>query len=126
MTTISDLGNIRWMAPELIKRTSNMTMQSDVWSFGMLCLEVLSGNQPYSHIQRDLSVLNEIENSRVPPRPEAEASRGITDGMWNLLTRCWGTDPKSRPSMTYIRAQLLDFRGFGFSMRTYWIISPFS
>lgn len=113
------LHDIRWMAPEVIQQRNNASMHSDVWSFGMLCLEILTGNIPYSHIRRDVAVLTEIENSRTPPRPEAEVSREVSDGMWSLLQRCWGKDPKARPSMSYVRGQLLNLRGFGFSMSTY-------
>ena len=40
-TTSSSLGSYRWMAPELLAGPMKpVTVESDVWAFGCLCLEV--------------------------------------------------------------------------------------
>lgn len=42
-------GNLRWQAPEIMSGQSNLTPQADVYSFGIVCYEILSGGQvPWS------------------------------------------------------------------------------
>jgi len=46
-------GSLRWIAPELLKpeligsETAELSTQTDTWSFGMPCLELLTGSQPF-------------------------------------------------------------------------------
>jgi son of sevenless len=49
-------STIRWSARELIMSDEDAemlpSMATDVWSFGMLCLELLSGDKPFSNVSR--------------------------------------------------------------------------
>lgn len=51
-------GSLRWSAPELIApeliglETAPASMESDSWSFGMLCLELLTGFPPFAQVCR--------------------------------------------------------------------------
>ena len=45
-TKISAAGTYAWMPPEVIK-TSTFSKASDVWSYGVLVWELLTGETPY-------------------------------------------------------------------------------
>jgi hypothetical protein len=73
----------------------------------MLALELMTGEQPFSHIQRDITVMFELTNGRLPERPtEPARSRGLGQALWDLMLRCWAQTPDSRPSMTEVRTIL--------------------
>jgi len=48
-TKISAAGTYAWMAPEVIK-TSTFSKGSDVWSYGIVLWELLTGETPYKGI----------------------------------------------------------------------------
>lgn len=48
-TRMSQAGTYAWMAPEVIKN-STFSKKSDVWSYGVLLWELLTGEIPYKGI----------------------------------------------------------------------------
>ena len=48
--TQSNIGPVRWMAPESIKENKYST-KSDVWAFGVTIVEILTQQNPYPHLQ---------------------------------------------------------------------------
>lgn len=110
--TASPNVNPRWFAPELLLHNGPLSTHSDVWSFGMFCLELLSGEQPYAKIPRDVAVLREIDRGKLPERPGRLATaQGLTDEMWTLVKKCWSKNPELRPSIAEIKIKLLQMRG---------------
>lgn len=74
----------------------------------MFCLEILSGEQPYAKILRDVDVLHEIGHGKLPERPGRLATpHGLTDEMWILMKKCWNKKPELRPSIAEIKMKLL-------------------
>lgn len=109
--TSSPTINPRWGAYELLHTGGTISTSSDVWSFAMVALEVLSGEQPFSHIQGDAVVQHEVYLGKFPQRPGHDVTaRGLSDDLWALMKRCW-KKPQARPSMTEIREKLLSIRG---------------
>ncbi|KAG8944683.1 hypothetical protein FRC04_001647, partial [Tulasnella sp. 424] len=45
-----EAGSVRWMAPELLLDKERESYSADVWSFGMVMFEVMTGNVPYSDL----------------------------------------------------------------------------
>jgi son of sevenless-like protein len=104
------IENIRWSAPEVVKGSS-FSAQSDVWSYGMTCLELLSGKVPYSEISRDISVLRAIDKGEVPNRPRTDAKfNGLSESVWFLLRKCWQIEPKLRLPISVVKASLQRIR----------------
>ena len=101
-------GNYRWLAPEMIEPDPFAPSKpADVWSFGMLCLELLTGAPPYSNHSRDASVILDIVRGKLPERPGASAAaRGLTDALWELVLRCWKKAPEERPTMFELRVAM--------------------
>ncbi|KAF9050727.1 hypothetical protein BDZ89DRAFT_1098758 [Hymenopellis radicata] len=104
--------NPRWSAPELFRNTGSYSTHSDVWSFGMVALELLTGEQPFNSLPRDITVLRELDNGKIPDRPVAFAApRGLHNELWELMRRCWHRKPASRPSISFVKTRLLELRG---------------
>ena len=111
------MGNSRWSAPELIdpaliglSRATSSTC-TDVWSLGMLCLELMTGLPPYSEIAQDITVVICLTKGQLPSRPSLPAiSRGLMDGLWTLMLNCWNKKPESRPSTTSIKIDIKRLR----------------
>jgi son of sevenless-like protein len=104
-------GNPRWLAPELMNQSYYVptARSTDVWSFGMLCIEIFTDNLPFSHIQNETFVPIVIRDGSLPTRPEDNnTTKGLTEPMWDLMNRCWRRDPESRPKMPEIREAIQD------------------
>ena len=105
-------GSLRWMAPELVADSSYIpiTRATDVWSFGMLSLEIFTDNVPFSHVSNEAFIPLVIRVGSLPTRTEHATTRGLSDAMWNLMNQCWQRDPQSRPSMSEIHGIILNIR----------------
>ncbi|KIJ06839.1 hypothetical protein PAXINDRAFT_121410 [Paxillus involutus ATCC 200175] len=89
-------GTLRWTAPELLdtqvpEDEDNPldvfpTLQSDVYSFGSIMLQVLTGKIPYHYYVREPQVLSAISKGMIPKRPGREL---VTDRQWTFMQRCW-------------------------------------
>ncbi|KAF8835361.1 kinase-like protein [Paxillus ammoniavirescens] len=106
------IGNsVRWAAPELFELPETndgpplqLSMPSDIYSFGSIMLQVLSGDIPYHTITRDDQVLYAIARNIKPDRPETSM---VTDEHWEFIQRCWSSRRENkRPSATDVSAFL--------------------
>jgi len=85
---------------ELIEGTiSTPTFSSDVYGFGMSCLELLTGQHPYANRRRDAAVIKDVVVAKIfPERPIACAY--LSDRLWTLMTQSWDARSERRPGMT--------------------------
>ncbi|KZV81821.1 kinase-like protein [Exidia glandulosa HHB12029] len=95
-TATSMRGTLRWMAPELFKDDdARHTTYSDVWAFGCVVIEVLSGNLPYyPDIKSDPGVIIALSKNEPPKRPGA-----MSDEWWTIVSSCLDLNPAERPSV---------------------------
>ncbi|KAG6826217.1 hypothetical protein H0H92_000684 [Tricholoma furcatifolium] len=77
--------SVRWSAPELVSPPDDVaeeydhsTPETDVYSFGMTILEVLTKEKPWATKKRNVTIVIDLSEKRRPPRPRHEA---ITDSM---------------------------------------------
>ncbi|KAH9039390.1 hypothetical protein EDB84DRAFT_1436992 [Lactarius hengduanensis] len=93
----------RWLAPERITSASvtSPTFKADVWSFGLLCLEVFTDADPYSPYS-DLYVPILLSQGK-PPEDPGPAAVGLSPKMWELMQSCWEVNPEVRPDMDKIQ-----------------------
>ena len=82
------------------------TEKADIWSFGLLCLEVFTGKDPY-HGHSDLSVPVLLSQGTHPEHPGSTAV-GLSPKMWDLMQSCWQIDPGQRPSIFEIQSTIRD------------------
>jgi len=97
-------GTLRWAAPELVRpqEAPTRTTKSDIYSFGCISLQVLSGKQPWSEIKEELCVVFSLAQGLNPARPECHK---IDDQHWNLIQQCW-SPVQERPSAESVIASI--------------------
>ncbi|RDB14785.1 Serine/threonine-protein kinase STY46 [Hypsizygus marmoreus] len=92
-------GAVRWADALLYRLNSEepvVSTWSDIYSFGSVMLEVLSGRIPYHYIRTDAQVVIELHKGVKPRRP---AQSFVSDAQWAVIERCWGDDVLCRPKI---------------------------
>ncbi|OIR57676.1 MAG: serine/threonine kinase PAK-like protein [Amphiamblys sp. WSBS2006] len=79
-----------WTAPEVIRK-DGIDGRADVWSVGILALELLDGKPPYSG-KDPIKVFYKIATED-PPRPDVEGETGVAE----LIRRCLVKRQDRRP-----------------------------
>uniref|UniRef100_A0A8C5WFE9 Mitogen-activated protein kinase kinase kinase n=1 Tax=Leptobrachium leishanense TaxID=445787 RepID=A0A8C5WFE9_9ANUR len=100
-TKMSAAGTYAWMAPEVI-RLSLFSKSSDVWSFGVLLWELLTGEVPYREIDALAVAYGVAMNKLTLPIPST-----CPEPFVHILEACWDPDAHSRPSFSSILEQLI-------------------
>ena len=67
-------GSIYWMAPEVVKQM-RYTRKADIWSFGCLVIEMLSGTHPWAEKTQVEAILS-IGSYAKPDIPESATDEG--------------------------------------------------
>ena len=94
---------IRWMPPEVLEH-SRFSVQSDVWSFGVLLTEIVSkGETPYKNVT-DHNVREKINSGEIMAKPD-----GCDDRMYDIMKWCWKIRPEDRPSFLTLRDRFETF-----------------
>ncbi|KIO28526.1 hypothetical protein M407DRAFT_53151, partial [Tulasnella calospora MUT 4182] len=78
---------LRWWSPETI-RSKTLSEQSDVWSWGMTALEILSGEYPYKQADSRLEVFDLVLKGEIPG-PEQYHPQMAKERIWTLIQECW-------------------------------------
>lgn len=99
-TRMSAAGTFAWMPPEVIK-SGTYSKASDVWSYGVLLWELLTGETPYKGFD-SLSVAYGVAvNTLALPIPST-----CPEAWGRLMKSCWELDPHRRPSFRDIEKDL--------------------
>ncbi|XP_071801017.1 proto-oncogene tyrosine-protein kinase ROS-like [Asterias amurensis] len=101
---------VRWMCPEALM-DGVFTVQSDVWSFGVLVWEVMTlGQQPYP-ARTNVEVLHYVTSGGRLDRPD-----NCPDDIHHLMLKCWEKQPEGRPSFHSTLEKLDSYRRKSASM----------
>lgn len=92
-----------WTAPELIQGRGTLSSFSDIWSFGIVCLEVLLAGYT---TQLDVA-MRDLDRGKLPKRPK---NVDLSDEMWKLMSRCWSQKPESRPTSKELKHRITELR----------------
>jgi len=104
-------SNVRWAAPENFEvpedeESWSPKLASDIYSFGCIMLQVLTGKVPYYDCRSDHQVTVKILRGNKPARP---VTPHIEDSLWDFIQTCW-LDAERRPSakevLVFIQSQL--------------------
>ena len=89
---------IRWTAPEALD-TSKYSTASDVWSFGILMVELYLNAAKgclYPGL-KNADVMQKVVGGLQHSKPP-----GCNAGVYELLLRCWSFEPKARPTFDVV------------------------
>ncbi|KAL0699560.1 hypothetical protein Bca4012_055682 [Brassica carinata] len=95
-------GTLPWMAPELLNGSSSKVSEKvDVFSFGIVLWEILTGEEPYANMHYGAIIGGIVNNTLRPTIPS------YCDSDWRILMEeCWAPIPTARPSFTEIAGRL--------------------
>ncbi|CAH8381273.1 unnamed protein product [Eruca vesicaria subsp. sativa] len=95
-------GTLPWMAPELLNGSSSKVSEKvDVFSFGIVLWEILTGEEPYANMHYGAIIGGIVNNTLRPTIPS------YCDTDWRILMEeCWAPNPTARPSFTEIAGRL--------------------
>ncbi|XP_073033988.1 serine/threonine-protein kinase STY46-like isoform X6 [Primulina eburnea] len=92
----AETGTYRWMAPEVIEHKP-YDHKVDVFSFGVVLWELLTGKLPYEHLTPLQAAVGVVQKGLRPNIPTHTHPK-----LAELLERCWQQDPTLRPDFTEI------------------------
>ena len=106
-------GTPMYMDPVLLDRSARITAASDVYSFGIMAWQVLSGLQPYEAERVATAAANMVEavemlKSHVcgpggaRPPLAALVERGVPPVVVRLVEACWAPAQRDRPTMAAV------------------------
>ena len=86
------VGSVQWAAPEVLLGKSYSHM-CDLWSFGVVCWEVLTARVPFEGMaQTAVATKVALEGMRLPVPPHTPIR------LLRLIARCWSEVPEDRPT----------------------------
>ncbi|KRX24918.1 Mitogen-activated protein kinase kinase kinase 9 [Trichinella nelsoni] len=99
-TRMSMCGTYAWMAPEVIK-SSTFSKASDVWSYGVLLWELLTGEVPYKGIDALAVAYGVAVNKLTLPIPSS-----CPEELSRMMEDCWNVEPRRRPTFMQLIVRL--------------------
>uniref|UniRef100_A0A7N0UGI1 non-specific serine/threonine protein kinase n=1 Tax=Kalanchoe fedtschenkoi TaxID=63787 RepID=A0A7N0UGI1_KALFE len=98
----AETGTYRWMAPEVIEHQA-YNHKADIFSFGILLWELLTGELPYSQLTPLQAAVGVVQKGIRPAIPNDAHPK-----LAALLWKCWQQDPTLRPNFSEIIQILQD------------------
>ena len=107
-------GTTRWMAPELLNLgggsqgssvgndvNPKYPLKCDIYSYAMVCYEVLTGCLPYSNCYNAIDMMKMVLKGERPGLPKDCPPR-----LKALIENCWDQNPRKRPGFDEICLEL--------------------
>ena len=112
-TTTTTGGTPLYMAPELLcptefgMQSARPTQPADIYAFGMVIYEVLTGSLPFCEQNWTVSELTyHVVCGAMPAKPDNAKQIGFGGGTWKLVEECWSREPTARPTIKRALAHL--------------------
>ncbi|WP_045433441.1 serine/threonine-protein kinase [Metamycoplasma canadense] len=87
------VGSIQYLAPEILKKKEKASFRSDIYAFGMILYEMLSGHPAFQGSDNHSILLMQI-NVEIPPLEGV--GKIIPQAVENIIIRCTAKDPSER------------------------------
>ncbi len=107
-SSLANIQNPRWLAPEICEGSDSHSKASDVYSFGIVMWEVLTGEVPWKD-SKPWEIVQLIKEGGRPTTPnfwdcvDANGDEFTAfDEYVQLLTACWDQNPYARPTFNDI------------------------
>jgi serine/threonine protein kinase len=105
-TLTPESGTVNYAAPELFEEKAIPTHQIDVFAFGLVMYEILTGKAVFPSSGYAFPILKQIKDAQMPAVPDE--CGGL---MQDLIRSCWAKEPGKRPTVDDI---LCNFKAEGF------------
>src|SRR5439155_5957017 len=87
------MGTPAYMSPEQVMGSRTVDARTDVWAFGVMMHELLSGALPFNaEVASELFV----RIATTDPTPLADAAPGVSEEMANIVAKCLARDRTAR------------------------------
>lgn len=100
----AETGTYRWMAPEVIEHKP-YDQKADVFSFGVILWELLTGLIPYSELTPLQAAVGVVQKGLRPQIPQHCPLQLVS-----IMGACWRQTASERPSFSELLAQLQELR----------------
>ncbi|ETN66111.1 PTK7 protein tyrosine kinase 7 [Anopheles darlingi] len=95
----NQLMPVRWLAPECFHE-DDWSIKSDVYAFAVLVWELFTNATELPF--KELTDEEVISSAAQPGKLERQVADGTPEALHKILTTCWSTNPKERPSFSQL------------------------
>ena len=96
----AETGTYRWMAPEIIEHKP-YGERADIFSFGVVLWELLTGLVPYSDMTPLQAAVGVVQKGLRPPIPPS-----CPPPLADIMRLCWQRDPVVRPPFEALKVKM--------------------
>jgi serine/threonine protein kinase len=96
-TLTPECGTVYYSAPECFNEGASITKKVDVFSFGSILYEIVTGKTVFPTSMTPFDVIRTFRSGKMPAVPDSCGSL-----MQKLIPECWSQNPESRPSFHQI------------------------
>ncbi|KAG9091797.1 hypothetical protein FS749_016238 [Ceratobasidium sp. UAMH 11750] len=103
-----DNSEYRYMAPELMDDETRITYGTDIYSWAMTALEILTDVTPFGAKTKGPKIIQMVTLGQRPKRADHPMIEQYSckDELWSLLEECWRNTPEERPSADVVVQRL--------------------
>ncbi|KAK7026373.1 kinase domain-containing protein [Favolaschia claudopus] len=99
-------GTARYHAPELFRETGVKTFASDIYAFGCVAYEIITGAIPFRELSNDMNIMFRVLDGKRPEQLPSCTGTPALDSVWELLQMCWDGEQQKRPKADEIIKRL--------------------
>lgn len=112
------VGTTRYRAPEI--HQGRYTRTVDVYAFALVCYQILTGLEPFRHLQNLQELREEVRNGTRPQcsrlfHDYSDYPSNFLNKLTQLIETCWNGDANKRPGFTKICLELHHIKNYHFT-----------